>query len=281
MNRSPARKTLQRASFPTIHEVAGRGCNTVRVTPGPDVVQGSLLEDMGPISPELALVDPALAERARTLLPEPREATKEERPAETIERPIRPAPVPTARRKPRRWRRIAVLAVLIFAAGAASGELLVRHESSSRSRLELEADVRTTPDRGRKTTRTGADHRGEAPVKKSAGPVKKGAAPVKKERRAGSGLRTWAANVLGVTAAVDRKGISLVWKRPSRSDHVVVVRTRGESKNSVVVFRGRATRYRDLSAHSCSEYRYKIVNYDRRGHRSTGVLTSVVTPGCA
>jgi hypothetical protein len=251
------------------------------VTPGPDVVQGSLLEDMGPISPELALVDPALAECARTLLPEPREATKEERPAGTIEHPIRSAPVPTARRKPRRWRRIAALAVLIFAAGAASGELLVRHESSSRSRLEVEADVQPTPTRASEPRRTGTDHRRAAPVKKSAGPVKRGAAPVKKERRAGSGLRTWAANVLGVTAAVDRKGISLVWKRPSRSDHVVVVRTRGESKNSVVVFRGRATGYRDASARSCSEYRYKIVNYDRRGQRSTGVLTSVVTPGCA
>jgi hypothetical protein len=62
---------------------------------------------------------------------------------------------------------------------------------------------------------------------------------------------------------------------------VVVLRTRGAGSNSVVVFRGRATRYRDASARSCSEYRYKIVNYDRRGHRSTGVLTSVVTPGCA
>jgi hypothetical protein len=249
------------------------------VTLGPDVVQGSLLEDMGPISPELALVDPALAERARTLLPEPREATKEERPAETIERPIRSAPVPTAPRKPRRWRRIAALAVLIFAGGAASGELLVRHESSSRSRLELEAEVRPTPDRGRETTRTDTDDRGAGPVKKSARPVKKGAAPVKRVRRTGS--RIWAANVLGVTAGVDGKGISLLWKRPSRSDHVVVLRTRGTGPNSVVVFRGRATGYRDASARLCSEYRYKIVNYDRRGHRSTGVLTSVVTPGCA
>jgi len=68
---------------------------------------------------------------------------------------------------------------------------------------------------------------------------------------------------------------------PSRSDHVVVVRTRGAVANSVVVFRGRASGYRDDSARSCREYRYKIVNYDRRGHRSTGVLTSVVTPGCA
>jgi hypothetical protein len=102
---------------------------------------------------------------------------------------------------------------------------------------------------------------------------------VKRERRATP--RIWAANVLGVTVGVDAKGISLVWKRPSRSDHVVVLRTRGAGSHSVVVFRGRATGYRDSSARSCSEYRYEIVNYDRRGHRSTGVFTSVVTPGCA
>jgi hypothetical protein len=90
----------------------------------------------------------------------------------------------------------------------------------------------------------------------------------------------WAANVLGVTADVDHEGVKLAWKRPIRSDHVVVVRTRGSGTNSVVVFRGRATGYRDASAHPCSEYRYEIVNYDPRGHRSTGVLTSVVTQGC-
>ena len=42
----------------------------------------------------------------------------------------------------------------------------------------------------------------------------------------------------------------------------------------------RITNYRDGSARPCSSYRYTIVNYDRRGHRSTGVPTSVVTGGC-
>jgi hypothetical protein len=225
------------------------------VTPRPDVVQVSLPEDLGPISPELVLVDPELAERARQVLPEPR-------------RPIRAVPaasVPVARPAPRRWRRTAVLAALIFATGAASGELLGRRESSSGSGLEVGAAPRSTAESVGATQRTGSDHRS--------------AANVKRERRPAS--RIWAANVLGVTAGVDGKGISLVWKRPSRSDHVVVLRTRGGGSNSVVVFRGRATGYRDASARSCSEYRYKIVNYDRRGHRSTGVLTSVVTPGCA
>jgi hypothetical protein len=47
-----------------------------------------------------------------------------------------------------------------------------------------------------------------------------------------------------------------------------------------VVFRGGATSFRDISPRPCTAYRYTIVNYDRRGHRSTGVPTSVVTGGC-
>jgi hypothetical protein len=255
-----------------------KGCNTVRVTPGPDVVQGSLLEpnqrfatpsagaeDVEPISPELVLVDPVLAERARKLLPEPRRFTTEQRAPSATERDLSPAPLPTAGPATRRWRRTAVLAALIFAAGAASGGLLGRRDSSPpRPRLEVGADATTTAQAGGKPQATRSGQRS--------------AASGKKERRAAP--RAWAANVLGVTADVDHEGVKLAWKRPSRSDHVVVVRTRGSGTNSVVVFRGRATGYRDASAHRCSEYRYEIVNYDPRGHRSTGVLTSVVTQGC-
>jgi hypothetical protein len=62
---------------------------------------------------------------------------------------------------------------------------------------------------------------------------------------------------------------------------VVVLRALGSRKKSVVVFRGRAAKYRDDSAQRCSAYRYTIVNYDALGHRSTGVPTSVVTQGCS
>jgi hypothetical protein len=93
--------------------------------------------------------------------------------------------------------------------------------------------------------------------------------------------RIWAANVLGVAARVDRPGVTLVWQRPSDSDHVVVVRSLATSKHGEVVYRGSAATYRDAAPLPCTAYRYTIVNYDRNGHRATGVPTSVVTQGCA
>ena len=92
---------------------------------------------------------------------------------------------------------------------------------------------------------------------------------------------TWAANVLGVSAEVDNPGVTLVWQRPAGSKRVVVLRSLAAGKRSVVVYRGAATSYRDLSPQPCTAYRYTIVNYDRSGHHSTGVPTSVVTQGCA
>jgi hypothetical protein len=91
----------------------------------------------------------------------------------------------------------------------------------------------------------------------------------------------WAENVLGVTAGLDGRGVRIVWQAPRGSDHVVVLRALGSSKNSVIVYRGAAGSYRDASARACTTYRYTIVNFDLRGDRSTGVPTSVVTPGCA
>jgi hypothetical protein len=87
----------------------------------------------------------------------------------------------------------------------------------------------------------------------------------------------WASNVLGVSATVDKTGVALMWHRPADSRRVVVLRKREGRGRRVVVYQGRAMNYRDTSARACAAYRYTIVNYDRRGHRSTGVPTSIST----
>jgi hypothetical protein len=283
------------AGSATNPRTAGEACKTVPVTPGPDAVQRSMLgidqplgaapavsEDLGPISPELALVDHVLAERARGLLPEPRERPRPRQPSIPAIPPSARVPTEAPRRRPRRWTRTAVLTALVFVAGAASGGLLARKDGpASRVRLELQAGARTTAtDGGRpQVTRRASAEREPASRQRLRRGDHPTAAAAKRQRR-GAARRTWAPNVLGVTAGVDSKGVKLVWQRPSRSDHVVVIRALSSRKSSVVVYRGRATTYRDVSARPCSEYRYTIVNYDRLRHRSTGVPTSVVTQGC-
>ena len=287
--------------FATNPRTTGEACKTVRVTPGPDAVQRSTLgidqplgaapavpEDLGPISPELALVDHVLAERARVLLPEPREQTRPRRPiatmrpsAQVAERP-KMAPAPRIRSQPRRLRRTLLLAALVFAAGAASGGFVGReHGASSPVMLEIRAGAPSTP------TATGATEqprldtssaRRKASRQRSVSTSARRPAAKRDGRRPGP--RTWAANVLGVTAAVDVQGVRLVWQRPGDSHYVVVLRKLDPGTRNVVVFRGATTSYRDVSARRCTAYRYTIVNHDQRGRRSTGVPTSIVTSGC-
>lgn len=217
--------------------------------------------DLGPISPELALIDPDLARRVRELLPEPRERPRPPRPARPA--PI-PAPEPEVGRR-RRWPRTLALAVAIFVAGAVSGTFLGNHQSGSPA-TPLEVRVVAPA-----TTRTTAAR----PVLRPPKTTHTRAAVSKPARRRRRPQVTWAANVLGVAATVSRRGVTLVWQRPVDSERVVVRRARGG--RSSVVYRGPATSYRDGALRPCTVYSYTIVNYDRRGHRSTGVPTSVVT----
>src|SRR5437763_4480245 len=107
---------------------------------------GPAVQDLGPISPELVLAEPALAERARRLLPDPTESVEPRAPAAVESRPSVPAPVrpevapmPVPRRR-RRWARTVVLAVVVFAAGAASGGFLPdRHSAPSDVVLEVQS----------------------------------------------------------------------------------------------------------------------------------------------
>jgi hypothetical protein len=258
--------------------------------------------ELGPISPELALVDPVLAERARMLLPEPTEWTGRRR-VVPVASPVSDraeatgGPADPPRR--RRWRKTLVLAGLVFAAGAASGGFLGRKQAvAPRGPFEAQDNVRTatratdtratdtwatdtraTDTRATDTRATdtrATDTRATDTRPQSLSKPKSTRRVLAQPRRAAQS----APNVLGVTTAVSTRGVRLGWQRPADSDHVAVIRTRGARRSNVIVFRGRGTSYRDVSAHSCTTYRYTIVNYDVRGHRSTGVPTSVVTQGC-
>jgi hypothetical protein len=240
------------------------------------------MHDGGPISPELALVDAALAERARRLLPDPSDCLaprprRVETPgppvAEQIEEPTLRAP------SGRPWRRTIVLAGLVFAVGAFAGGLLgERRAPSPGVRLEAQApSVVTAP--LRPPTVAGKPSVVTAPLRSPT--VARGPKSKSTRRQQRAARVTWAANVLGVAARVDRPGVTLVWQRPANSDHVVILRSPATRSHDVVVYRGRAKSFRDDPPLPCTGYRYTIVNYDRKGHRATGVPTSVVTQGCA
>jgi hypothetical protein len=219
--------------------------------------------DLGPISPELALIDPDLARRARELLPEPREWSRPRAlpaPPPAREEPIftQPPAEPEIEPAPRRrWAQTLVLAALTFAVGAASGTIIApRHASSPGATLEFRA---AGPAAKSQAKQQAIDQRTTQPSRHA--------------------RVVWASNALGVVTGVSSKRVTLVWHRPAGSRRVVVTRARGRAR-SHVVYRGRRTRYEDRSIRPCTTYRYTLVSYDRRGHRSTGVSSSVVTPGC-
>jgi hypothetical protein len=174
------------------------------------------------------------------------------------------------------------LSALAFAAGAASGGFLERRDPPSRPVLlegRLDIPKATVNEENMQSlAQQTSTHRRQATQGRRDSGSNESVGGRERRRRAPV---TSAANVLGVTAAVDARGVRLVWQSPPGSDHVVVFRTANNSKSGFIVFRGRATSVRDVPPRPCTPYRYTIVSYDRGGHRSTGVPTSVVTAGCS
>ena len=238
--------------------------------------------DLGPISPELALVDPVLAEQARKLLPDVVERPRPPAPVVVAEQPTpaEPAPVaveaaPVAPR--RRWRRMLVLAVLVFVAGAISGTLLGgKNAGPGGVTLGVPAEAPSTqpPSVSTQTGRAPKTSRPARPKKTTST-----RATLRPPSPRGQGKTGWSSNVLGVEARVDDAGVTLSWHRPASSGHVVVLRR--PRSHGGVVYEGKAASFSDGDVRSCTAYRYTIVNYDRRGHPSTGVPTTVVTAGCS
>jgi hypothetical protein len=240
-------------------------------------------EDLVPISPELALVDPVLAEQARKLLPDVVERPRPPAPPVVVDHaaPADPAPIavePAPAAPRRRWRRMLVLAVLVFVAGAISSTLLGgKNAGPGGVTLGVPAEAPSTQPSS-VSTQTARASTTSRPTTRSKGTTTRPTLRPPSPR--GQSKNGWTSNVLGVEAQVDAAGVTLSWQRPASSGHVVIRRGRGAAHGGVV-YQGRAASYSDPDVQPCTAYNYTIVNYDRRGHPSTGVPTSVVTSGCS
>ena len=81
-------------------------------------------------------------------------------------------------------------------------------------------------------------------------------------------------NVLGVIVSVSPRTVTIRWRPPASSRHVIVLRRKQGTTKERVVYRGTRAWLRDGSLEP-GTYTYLIVNYDRGRRASSGVPTVV------
>ena len=194
-----------------------KACNTVAMDAGPDAFQRATAvtepplgasparnAGLGPISPELALVDPELARRSRELLPEPHERPKVPQPRAAAPAGAPPAVAPELE--------IRTAKAMASDGCACSGDLrgwcslrdLLGNNGTRSSVTPLEvAAVATTTQPPQAEPKHGALR--PPKVSRARPRARTASAPFQRRRHA---RVAWASNVLGVSAFVGR-----VWRR--------------------------------------------------------------------
>ena len=236
-------------------------------------------QHLGPISPELALVDPVLARAGAEAAARRRRAAYAHRcPCTRAAEP----PAPPAIAAP---------------GGAWPRTVALRDASSSPSARPREAFLGNRGHRARQPASRGSQRRTRRRVRarwhaRSAAAAEatvsttkaaheaagRGSAAVTAAPRRRHAQVAWAANVLGVDGEGRpvRRHARLAARPPTPATWSCCEALGESSTASSSSAAGRRASAIRLSA-PCTGYRYTIVNYDRRGHRSTGVPTSVVT----
>lgn len=255
------------------------------------------------ISPELVLIDPALAGRARAELPDPgefvaarlRAAQEQSRSSASLEAPTpvpahlpdvepeRPSPRPS-----RPLRRVLVAAIVLLA-GFSIGRMtaapppgfIIEQVDDAGSTLRSLQQQSTPPAAaapGSRTTRPPIQRAGNKKPRR--GPVVAGARHGRGEKSKRRNAFSAAAaprrsrNVLGVVVSVSPGAVTIRWRAPTSSRRVVVLRRKRGARKQQVVYRGRRPWLRD-AALAPGTYTYVIVNYDRGRKASSGVPTVV------